>query len=111
MIISMDIKRGCIYWCDIPSYSTNILNKRRPCVIISNDINNKGSHTVNVLPLTSRIKKPELPCHVILDDGHMAKAEQILTIDRSWVINFVRELTWQEQKKVKISLLSQLEFI
>lgn len=107
----MDIKSGCIYWCEIPSYSSNVLNKRRPCIIVSNDINNKGSHTVNILPLTSRIKKPELPCHVILSDGNMAKAEQILTIDRDWVIDFVRELSWQELKSIKISLLSQIGLI
>lgn len=107
----MDVKSGCVYWCNIPSYSTNVLNKRRPCIIVSNNINNKGSHTVNVLPLTSRIKKPELPCHIVLSDGHMAKAEQILTIDKEWVIDFVRELSWQELKDVKISLLSQLGIV
>lgn len=106
-----NIKYGGVYWCDIPSYSSNILNKIRPCVIVSNDFNNEGSHTVNILPITTRIKKPNLPCHVMIDnegENAMIKAEQIITIDKSLVFAHIRDLEWYELKAVKESLLSQI---
>lgn len=36
----------------------------RPVFIISNDLNNKHSPTVNVIPITSRGNKRRLPIHV-----------------------------------------------
>lgn len=110
----MEILNNNIYWCDLPKYSNTILCKRRPCIVISNDIQNKGSKTVNVIPITSNLKRVDLPCHVMIDTGHecgMAKAEQILTINRENVKGHIKSLDWQEAKEVKRALLTQIGII
>lgn len=110
----MEILNNNIYWCDLPKYSNTILYKRRPCIVISNDIQNKGSKTVNVIPITSNLKRVDLPCHVMIDTGHgcgMAKTEQILTINRENVKWHIKSLDWQEAKEVKCALLTQIGII
>lgn len=110
----MEILNGNIYWCDIPKYSDTVLCKRRPCIVVSNDIQNQKSKTVNVVPITTNFKRPELPCHVIVkminNDG-MAKAEQILTIERESVREHVKQLDWREKREVKCALLTQIGLI
>lgn len=56
----------------------------------------------------------DLPCHVMIDTGHecgMAKAEQILTINRENVKWHIKSLDWQEAKEVKCALLTQIGII
>lgn len=72
-------------------FSSNIQGGRRPVLIVSNDINNARSNTVTVLPMTSKMKRPEMPTHTWIDKeavigmekGSMILAEQITTIDKS----------------------------
>lgn len=66
----------------------------RPVFVISNDKNNTFSPTVNVFPLTTKMKRKNLPCHVTLynykDYGLSAPStilvEQPLTIPQSWLV-------------------------
>lgn len=63
----------------------------RPVIVIQNDVGNKFSPTVIVLPITSEIKKENLPTHYVLhkmnknglDVDSMVLAEQIRVIDKS----------------------------
>ena len=68
--------------------------------IVSNNIGNTHAETLNVLPMTSHLKKPGLPCHVELDPGavkdtrqeldfSMILAEQITTISKVQLRNYV----------------------
>ena len=69
-------------------------------MVLSNDIGNAYAETLNVLPMTRRLKKPNLPCHIELDpdcvsdrhqmiDASMILAEQITTIDKSELRGYV----------------------
>ena len=67
----------------------------RPVIIIQNDIGNKYSPTVIVLPITSEIKKENMPTHCILhktdknglEVDSMVLSEQIRVIDKSRLLN------------------------
>lgn len=69
----------------------------RPVIIIQNDVGNKYSPTIIVLPITSEIKKENLPTHCILhkteknglDVNSMVMAEQIRVIDKSRLLDKV----------------------
>ena len=105
----MEILNNNIYWCDLPKYSNTILYKRRPCIVISNDIQNKGSKTVNVIPITSNLKRTDLPCHVMVDTGHeygMAKAEQILTINKESVKLAYKITRLERSKRSKMCIIN-----
>ena len=58
----------------------------RPVLVISNDMANKNSDVVTVIPLTSQMKRIELPTHCIirdlLDEDSVVLAEQITAIPK-----------------------------
>ena len=67
----------------------------RPVIIIQNDVGNKFSPTVIVLPITSEIKKKSMPTHCVLHKtdrnglvmDSMVLAEQIRVIDKSRLLD------------------------
>lgn len=69
----------------------------RPVIIIQNDIGNKYSPTVIVLPITSEIKKANMPTHCIIHKSvknglkvnSMVLAEQIRVIDKSRLKDYI----------------------
>lgn len=76
-------------------------------LVISNDIGNTYAETLNVLPMTSQLKKPDLPCHTKLDpeiisdkhqkmDVSMILAEQITTIGKDQLRNYVGRVEEKE---------------
>ena len=107
----MSVNRGSIHWCRLPMYSLNILTKTRPCVIVSNNINNEGSATINVIPITSRERRVDLPVHVEIENSGTAMVENILTIDKSDVGDFIRHLNYKERRNIEIALLIQFGVI
>lgn len=85
-----------IYYANL---SKNTVNSEqggiRPVIIIQNDIGNKYSPTIIVLPITSEIKKEKMPTHCILHKTEMnglnvdsmVMAEQIRSIDKSRLLD------------------------
>ena len=73
----------------------------RPVIIIQNDMGNKYIPTVIVLPITSEIKKENLPTHCIIHKtdknglkvDSMVLAEQIRVIDKSRLLNKIGYLS------------------
>ncbi len=67
----------------------------RPVIIIQNDVGNRYSPTVIVLPITSEIKKKSMPTHCVLhktdrnglEMDSMVLAEQIRVIDKSRLLD------------------------
>jgi len=73
-----EIKRGDIFYISIPS-DINDPHKQtgcRPCIIISNDKNNKHCSRVQYIPLTSRDKK-YIPTHAKLKSTYCLPKESI----------------------------------
>lgn len=76
-------------------YNTSIQSGCRPVLIISNEMANRHSRTFTVFPMTSKMKKLELPTHVLLDTSccgmnsdealqdSVLLVEQVTTVDRS----------------------------
>lgn len=55
----MRIKRGDIIIADLGQHETSIQSGIRPCVVMSNNMANKHSPVITVVPLTSKIHKKE----------------------------------------------------
>lgn len=51
------MKRGEIYYADLDPTMGSETGKRRPVLIVSNDINNRVASTVTVLPITSSVRR------------------------------------------------------
>lgn len=94
-------QRGDIWFADLIGCPGTCVQKGvRPVLVVSNDAGNTHSGILNVLPLTSHLKKPYLPCHTLLEPGNVAdsryrfvdsmvQAEQITTIGRLQLISYV----------------------
>lgn len=83
------VKRYDLWMADIPETpKTHVQQGFRPVLVVSNDMANKYSPVITVVPLTSQLNKHQLPTHVLLQDQELGKnslalCEQILTLDKS----------------------------
>lgn len=83
----------------------------RPVIIIQNDIGNKFSPTVIVLPITSEIKKENMPTHCIVHKSNrnglkvdsMVLAEQIRVIDKSRLQDYIGFLDDKDEQNEVIN--------
>ena len=89
----INCKTGDIYMADLDVNGEGSLQTgRRPVLIISNDMANKYSPVITVIPMTSRMGKKKLPTHVYIKDCGLRKpsialAEQITSISKSKLLN------------------------
>ncbi len=58
-------RKGEIYLFDLADSYINVQSGLRPCLIIQNELGNIYSPTVIVVPITTKIKKTDLPVHVM----------------------------------------------
>lgn len=54
-----------VYLIDLGNNNNNIQNGIRPCICVSNDVNNTWSNNIQFIPLTTQ-NKNDLPTHYIL---------------------------------------------
>lgn len=82
--------RGEVFFASVDHPNNSHIQKGlRPWVVVQNDMANKYSPVITVIPLTSNLhKKPNLPTHCyVYPDGlgmhkSLALCEQITTIDK-----------------------------
>ena len=65
---SRDVKCGEIWMASLPVQNGSVQGGYRPVFIISNDKNNHYSTVINVIPMTTKMNKRNLPCHVEIWD-------------------------------------------
>ena len=93
------IKRGDIYFADLNPVVGSEQGDERPVLVVQNNIGNEHSPTIVVAPLTGNLRKNPLPTHVFipkchrLDKDSIALIEQIRTIDRSRISDFIGKLS------------------
>jgi len=94
-------KRMEIWYAELEKERNSFVQSgERPVLIVSNDINNRNAPTVNVIPITSSVKKLGMPTHRIIHTGNgrtsMILAEQITTLDKR---HLIRRLGMCENKE------------
>ena len=83
----------------------------RPVIIIQNNVGNKYSPTVIVIPITSEIKKENMPTHCVIHKSpmnglkvdSMALAEQIRVVDKSRILDYVGYLDNTKEQNAVIN--------
>ena len=83
----MMIERGDVYYADLAGGIGSEQKGIRPVVIVQNNMGNKHSTTLIIVPISKKLNKPPLPTHVIfqsdqLDYISMILCEQLRTIDK-----------------------------
>lgn len=96
-------KFGEIYFAELVG-GHHIQSGIRPVVIAQNNVGNRYSPTVEVIPMTSRVRKASyMPTHVLvhpsrqngLSRDSVVLAEQVVTISKEQLVGFVGELDSQ----------------
>lgn len=101
----MIIKRGDVFYADLDPIVGSEQGGVRPILVVQNNVGNKYSPTVVVLPISSA-KKTNMPTHIricgskMLPKNSIVLAEQIRTIDRNRLRNYVGSVGLEIMKKV-----------
>lgn len=108
-------RRGEIYFADLDPHYGSEQGGKRPVIIIQNDVGNKFAPTVIVAAVTSRVsKKSNQPTHVLIDKNpalsrpSVVLLEQIFTIDKERINNFMGMTSEWEMKQIEEALLRSL---
>lgn len=108
------IKCMGIYYVDLGTPEGSVQGGVRPCLVISNNRNNKYSSNIVVIPFTSKIKN-SLPVHVNfsnevgLNRESTLLCEQIITIPKNKIKDNIGEITkWLDAVKIIKALFIQL---
>ena len=116
-----DIKRGDILYIDLGNHvNSSVQSGMRPCIVVSNNVNNRYSTTLCVCPFSGKIK--ENPVHVKVKpsdvNGYFLKdsdclAEQITTVDKRQIVSKVGHIPEDSEimKKINKSVCLQLGFV
>ena len=110
----MVVRRGSIFNVKLGTKIGSVQAGIRPVLVIQNDTGNKYSTTTVGIPITSKRSKRNLPTHKVLKnygkliDESTVLAEQICTIDKSQIINYICDIREEDlqdiNKKIAISL-------
>lgn len=110
------IARGEIYLAALDPVVGSEQGGVRPVLIIQNNVGNRFSPTVIVLAITSQLGKARLPTHVeIPSRGHglnkdsVALAEQIRTLDKRRLREYLGCLSEDVMRRVDVALKMSLE--
>ena len=105
-------RRHEIWFADLGDhYGTSVQSGNRPVLVISNDVGNQYSQTLTVIPLTTKLKRMDMPTHIILTEedccmfrpqtlqDSVLLAEQITTIAKSALCSRLCRVTSREKKQ------------
>lgn len=72
-------KKGDIYWAELPRVENSRIQAGfRPVVITSNKFATEYSEVIQYMPITSNIKRTDLPVHVVINPEFMPKESMVL---------------------------------
>ena len=110
-------KRGGIYLVSLDPTIGSEIEKSRPAVVISNNINNELSDTVTIIPVTSKTTKI-YPFEVLLKKGEAglvkdskAKCNQIRTVDKKRLFKYLGSIDSKKMKELEKAVLIHLGII
>lgn len=110
-----EFHRGDVFFADLNPYVGSEQGGFRPVVVLQNDVGNTFSQTIIVAPATKRIyKKPSQPTHVVLDDVEgleeisLFMLEQVRTIDKQRVRQYVGKMTEKQMRQIDAALRASL---
>lgn len=97
----MNIRRLDILEVDLQGALGSEQTNKRPCVVVSNELCNKHSPTIIIMPLTTKDSKRNIPTHTLVKKTDAVGlrydstflGEQPRTIDRKRIIRKVGRIT------------------
>lgn len=111
MRITLNVRRGDIYYADLSPVVGSEQGGVRPVLIVQNDVGNRFSPTVIAAAITSQKDKARLPTHIQLNSTGSGLArdsivllEQIRTIDKRRLKEHMGRLDEQSMNRINQAL-------
>lgn len=109
---NIEIRRGEIWWADLPEPRGSEPGYRRPVLVVQADFFNASLiQTVVVATITSNLALASAPGNVLMPArkgglvrDSVVNVSQLLTLDRSFLIEFAGALTPGLQRKVDLGI-------
>lgn len=113
----LEITKGDIWYAELPENTESVQKGKRPVIIVSNNICNKFSPTIQVVALTSELEKTKLPTHIFIKpEGttglkveSIALCEQIITINKKRLIDKIGNLDNYTLERIDKGMSIQLQ--
>jgi mRNA interferase MazF len=110
------IKRGDIFLVNLDPVVGSEVGKTRPAVIVQNDLANRSSPTVTIIPISSSTERV-FPFQVRIPGGEgglsresKALCEQIRTVSRERLVECLGQLSPERLKEIRTALDRHLWF-
>ena len=100
-------RRGDIYLANLNPFKGSEQGGTRPVVVLQNNDGNYFCPTLIVAPVTTKLKKPELPTHCCFESVRglpvpsMVSLEQIKTIDKCRIEKYLGKMTREQMMQVE----------
>ncbi len=107
-------KRGDIYLANLNPFKGSEQGGTRPVLVLQNNDGNFYCPTLIIAPVTTQLKKLNLPTHCYfekvkgLDAPSMVSLEQIKTIDKGRVEKYLGKLTEEQMRTVEDAIRESL---
>ena len=101
----MVVRRGSIFYVNLGKRIGSVQSGVRPVLVIQNNIGNRYSPTCIGVPITGRGNKRGLITHKVLEgydfliNTSTALVEQILTFDKSQIIDYIGDINAKDLTK------------
>lgn len=108
-----NVKRGEIYWARLPELKdSKIQSGVRPVIISSNKFASEFSPVIQYIPVTTHLKRTDLPVHVVLNTDcfnkpSMALVEQEGCIDKNRLMGKIGTLSQVDMFNIDRAILVQ----
>jgi len=105
------IRRGDIYWVDLPDSNGREIKDKRPALVVSNDRQNTASPLIIIMPITSlkesdKVFSFQVP--ITLEKKSVILVDQIRTLDRDKfkdkIIKAEEKLMEEVERKIHLVL-------
>jgi mRNA interferase MazF len=107
--------RGDVFWANLDPTVGVEIHKKRPVVVMSNDVINQRSHLVIVVPLTANVAHRS-PSHVLIPKGEgglsqdsKALTEQIRAIDKQRLVAKIGTLSGRFLRLIEQAIRNSLD--
>ena len=106
------MKRKEVWWINFDPSVGGEIQKKRPAIIISNDISNDHLNRVQVIPLSSNIENI-YPCETLLvieNKSVKAMADQLTTVSKKRIVSQMSEINDEQMLQIEFIIKLQLGF-